>query len=85
MVRHGLTNLHSSGPRWFKRASVISRLFTIDDRMREFPGRITGSSQEALPERQAREERLARRLRFLIRLPHDAISHHAPRPACERS
>jgi hypothetical protein len=35
---HAPTNLHPDGPRWWERAPVISRLITMYDRLRDFPG-----------------------------------------------
>jgi hypothetical protein len=38
VVRHAPTSLSPDGPRWYERAPVISRLLTIYDRLRDFPG-----------------------------------------------
>ena len=83
VARHAPTNLDPNGARWFERSPVISRFLTIYDRMRDYPGRTTvrrtGPSWAVTTTTET--PRLARRLRFLILLPHDAISHQAPRPA----
>lgn len=37
--RHAPTKLSRTGPRWYERAPIISRVVTIYDRLRDFPAR----------------------------------------------
>ena len=40
VVRHAPTNLNPAGTRWYERAPVISRLITIYDHLRDYPGAV---------------------------------------------
>jgi hypothetical protein len=37
ICKHAPTNLDPERPRWRERAPIISRLITVDDRLRDFP------------------------------------------------
>jgi hypothetical protein len=42
VVHHAPTRLSTSGPRWFERAPVVSRLLTIFDHLRDHPRATSG-------------------------------------------